>query len=422
MRLTAAVGSVRSETALLEAPFLGGPGGLASVDLARWAAHRFAQAVRLVDDAEQRQRRAVWGLLCGEQPVAAVSMAEAIGTPLAPVVRVLSVVAGGHPVDGIVTLVRRTAGSAAWIVRAGSDEDPVVVLLTADGPDTDDSAARHIAATLRRVFPRCRVGASPIVDLARAGGAYAQAQHALNAAHVAADGYARFHAWLSPELLMTHHAGPWARESLAPLAAHRPRRHGDPTAAELVHTLERWLADRRGAGESLGIHRNTLSGRLRLVERLLGRDLRSLPDRAELSLALRVTALLPDDAAETTEQDVTGPVGPAGPTGKVPRLPLNLPALEGWAHAGLRPLSGGLHGADARTLRVWLAHDGRLAPTAQALSLTVPGARKRLTRIGRVLGLDLLHGPTAQADLWLALRVVDRLRSPTALTERRRAS
>lgn len=465
------------------------PDAVSSVDLARWAANRFAEAVRIVDDAERRQRRAVWGLLCDEQPLAAATVADAIGAPLPEAARVLAVDCDDADPDAVAAVIRRTAGRDAWIVRDADDETPIVVLLAAGHQAADDdSAARHLAHELMSRHPRCRVGSSPVVEPARVSTAYAQARHALAAARMAVGGYARFHAWLDPELLIAHEAEPWARGALAPLTNHQTRRRGDPDATELVDTLTTWLADRRTAGARLRIHRNTLSGRLKLIQELLDRDLRRVGDRAELSLALRVSSVLDlsarwgrADSVELPElSEVTGlpglpeftePRAPepehdlpetrtadgaagggaapsaapglrfsanrlAGPGDPAPahdpctsdrfesrRLPLDLPALENWAHAGLRTLTGGPAGADARTLRVWLAHDARLSATAEALGLTVPGARKRLTRIGGVIGLDLLHGPTAEADLWLALRVLDRPNSPHTLAEgRRRAS
>ncbi|WP_436775590.1 helix-turn-helix domain-containing protein [Yinghuangia sp. YIM S09857] len=391
-----------------------GPGGAAvsPVDLADWAAHRYAEAVRMVSDAERRQRRAVWGLLCGEQPLAAATMAEALDWPLPPIARVMAVACDQERRDAVADLLRRTAPEGAWIVRDTGEGSPLAVLLPAGERDSDDDVAQRVARELVRAYPQCRVGASSPVDLASVPGAFGQARYALTAARVSVSGYARFHAWLAPELLMAGQADAWAREQLAPLATHRARRRGDPEARELLETLGGWLADRRGAGSRLGIHRNTLSGRLRLIEALLDRDLHRIGDRAQLSLALRITALPRGGRPEAD----------AGPVSAGAHLPLDHPALDGWAFAGLRPLAGGLSGPDAHTLRVWLANDTRLSATAAELGLTVPGARKRLTRIGNVLGLDLLHGPHAEADLWLALQVADRPREPHTLTDRRRAS
>jgi PucR C-terminal helix-turn-helix domain len=58
-------------------------------------------------------------------------------------------------------------------------------------------------------------------------------------------------------------------------------------------------------------------------------------------------------------------------------------------------------------LRVWLGNDARLDATASALGISVPGARKRLTRIEETLGRSLLSGPSARYELWFAVRVRD---------------
>jgi hypothetical protein len=417
-------------------------------EYARWASRKLAEAVRIIDDTERRQRRAVWDLLCGGQAVAARTMAEAMGAPLPAAARVAVVACGDADPDAIADLLDR-GDPPAWVVRSPGDAASLVALLPAAGasvagirpgapsPGGADPALPGVIRELTRRHPRTRIGVSPVVDMTRVAVGYAQARHALSAAGLAPEGYARFCAWLDPELLMARQAAAWADGVLAPLARHEARRRSDPDGADLLDTLDVWLATRRGAGERLGIHRNTLSGRLRLVERLAGRDLARVDDRAELSLALRVHALVRHGASDAF--GAADPVGRDRPLGSaagrndasrtaVPddephRLPLGLPALQEWAHTGLRPLGGGIGGPDARTLRVWLDHDARLAAAASALSLSVPGARKRLVRIGGVLGLDLLHAANAEADLWLAFRVADRrLSTVLADEENRRAS
>ncbi|CAO0833484.1 hypothetical protein SMICM17S_01257 [Streptomyces microflavus] len=52
--------------------------------------------------------------------------------------------------------------------------------------------------------------------------------------------------------------------------------------------------------------------------------------------------------------------------------------------------------AAEETLRAWLGCEGRLGPTAAELGISVPGARKRLTRLETVLQRSLLH-PRAPA-------------------------
>lgn len=59
------------------------------------------------------------------------------------------------------------------------------------------------------------------------------------------------------------------------------------------------------------------------------------------------------------------------------------------------------------TLRTWLDCEAQLAGTAAALGISVPGARKRLTRLESVLQRSLLQAPSARYDLWLAFRALE---------------
>ncbi|MFE3967541.1 helix-turn-helix domain-containing protein, partial [Streptomyces cyaneofuscatus] len=79
---------------------------------------------------------------------------------------------------------------------------------------------------------------------------------------------------------------------------------------------------------------------------------------------------------------------------------LRRPAVQEWALRQLAPVAG----AAEETLRTWLRCEGRLGPTAAELGISVPGARKRLTRLETVLQRSLLRPPSARYDLWLALR------------------
>lgn len=86
------------------------------------------------------------------------------------------------------------------------------------------------------------------------------------------------------------------------------------------------------------------------------------------------------------------------------------PRVTAWARAQLSALSGPDAPSGARaTVGAWLAHDAQLAPAAAALGVSVPGARKRLTRIEVLLERSLLQSPSARYDLWLAYRA-ERLR------------
>jgi DNA-binding PucR family transcriptional regulator len=66
-------------------------------------------------------------------------------------------------------------------------------------------------------------------------------------------------------------------------------RHG----SDLVATLEEFLGRNcavQSTAQALGIHVNTLRYRLATIERLTGRDLRSMPQKVDLFLALRSRA------------------------------------------------------------------------------------------------------------------------------------
>ncbi|MGW1665737.1 helix-turn-helix domain-containing protein, partial [Streptomyces microflavus] len=83
---------------------------------------------------------------------------------------------------------------------------------------------------------------------------------------------------------------------------------------------------------------------------------------------------------------------------------LRRPAVQEWAARQLAPMGGPAGPAAEETLRAWLGCEGRLGPTAAELGISVPGARKRLTRLETVLQRSLLRPPSARYDLWLALR------------------
>jgi len=82
-----------------------------------------------------------------------------------------------------------------------------------------------------------------------------------------------------------------ARESLPPPTVSVRRLLEAPDAGQLVPTLETWLdraGDARATAEELFLHRSSLYGRLRRIERTTGADLGSGEDRLELHLGLRL--------------------------------------------------------------------------------------------------------------------------------------
>ncbi len=185
-----------------------------------------------------------------------------------------------------------------------------------------------------------------------------------------------------------------------------PRRPQDPGAQELRATAHAWLNFCSHATRLLKIHRNTLATRLRLIESVLGTDLARLPEQAALSLALRLTPGGAGGGAGSSGGGVAGPShgGAAGAPADLDGV-LRHPDLAAWARAHLAPLTGRDAPPGAReTVRAWLRHDAHLVPAAAALGISVPGTRKRLTRIEALLERSLLRSPSARYDLWLAHR------------------
>ncbi|MEV8532531.1 helix-turn-helix domain-containing protein [Streptomyces sp. NPDC051211] len=341
--------------------------------------------------AETRAREAVLHLLMNGRLSIAHQIAEALTPSLPDPMRMYVVECRPGTREEVVRLCAELTGGRAWIVRCPVYVRHLIVLVPTDVPATSadcDPLAGALAAAARDSV----TGVSEETGLRDAPAAYTQAFHALAVARGRADRYARFGP--GPELaLAAHTAGAgWAEALLGPLHGYVPRRPQDPGAQELRATAHAWLNFTSHATRLLKIHRNTLATRLRLVEEILGLDLARLPDQASLSLALRLTPggppPRPADTAAASLDEV-----------------LRHPSLAQWARRHLRPLTGPDAPSGARdTVRVWLRHDARLVPAAAALGISVPGARKRLTRIETLLERSLLQSPSARHDLWLAHR------------------
>ncbi|WP_411102743.1 helix-turn-helix domain-containing protein [Streptomyces sp. cmx-4-9] len=379
--------------------------------------------------AESRAREAVLHLLMNGRISTAHQIAGALGPPLPEPMRMYVVECRPGSRAEVTRLCEELTGGQAWIVRCPVYVRHLIVFVPA-GPV---AAADHdpLAAALVDAARDCTVGVSGERFLREAPDAYGQAFHALAVARGRDERHARFGP--GPELALAAHdaAAGWAQTVLAPLHGYEPRRLQDPGAQELRATAHAWLNFTSHATRLLKIHRNTLAGRLRLIEEVLGLDLTRLPDQAALSLALRLTpgAARPGAGAgsEPTPPPETppergpdprpagGPAAAAGAAALLTAPPPDLkaalddvlrdPRLTAWARTHLGPLAGAGAPPGARTtLRTWLDHDAQLVPTAAALGISVPGARKRLTRIEAVLERSLLQCPSTRHDLWLAYR------------------
>ncbi|MFE2141114.1 helix-turn-helix domain-containing protein [Streptomyces sp. NPDC059456] len=361
--------------------------------------------------AESRAREAVLHLLMNGRLSTAHQIAEALCPSLPDPMRMYVVECRAGARGEVARLCAELTGGRAWTVRCPVYVRHLIALVPA-GPAAPAGAGGGHDPLAEALVGQARdraVGVSGHLWLREAPAAYTQAFHALAVARGRAGRHARFGP--GPELeLAAHTAGTrWAGALLAPLHTYEPRRPQDPGAQELRATAHAWLNFGSHATRLLKVHRNTLATRLRLIESVLGADLARLPDQAVLSLALRLTPGGGDTSPAGAAGGLCGPDGAGGLHGPDGAGALDAvlghPDLTAWARAHLEPLTGPDAPPGAReTVRAWLRNDAHLVPTAAALGISVPGTRKRLTRIEALLERSLLQSPSARHDLWLALR------------------
>lgn len=365
-----------------------------------WAAEAVERKRRRVDLAESRSREAVLHLLMTGQLSIAHQVAGALKPNLPDPVRVYVVECPAGRRDEVARICTELSGGRSWIVRCPVYARHLILVVPADA----GVAEQRLGLRVAEAVTECVAGVSEDVPLADTATGYRQAFHALAVARGLPARHARFGSAPDPAVAAGAAGARWADELLHPLLTYLPRRSQDPGSQELAATLTSWLAFSSHATQHLKIHRNTLAARLRLIGELLGLDLNRVGDQAALDLALRIRAT--PTASGRTGRDQ-----------RAARPPLGLddilggPAVREWAAQQLRPLTGpgpAKSSADPReTLRTWLECEGHLASSAQSLGISVPGVRKRLTRLESVLGRSLLQTPSARYDLWLAFRALD---------------
>lgn len=368
-----------------------------------------------------RSREAILRLLVGGHTSAARDVAEAMGFPLPDFLGVLVVTFPEEQRRAGMCGTRLPRGEGIWAAPDPSRPDHVVVLVAADPaerplptsprgrartqpPQAVGRVADRVTLEPMDEFAHAFIGASDVVALEHTADAYERAFRALCRVRGAVERSPGYDERGTPEWVIGNLGAAWARGRLAPLIGYRPTRRGDPTSDELTDTLATWLRLGGSAARRLHIHRNTLSGRLKVVEELLRADLDSLASRAELSLALRILDIsTPADGPAPPGAGDHAPVGEEVSFGDLPELP----HLRDWARRRLRPVLSSPSPDDLKTLRVWLGHDARIAPTAVALDISGPGTRKRLVRIQERLGTEVIGRPATHIDLWLALWIHD---------------
>ncbi|MEV7458721.1 PucR family transcriptional regulator [Streptomyces rubiginosohelvolus] len=355
---------------------------------------------RRVDLAESRGREAVLHLLMTGQLSIAQQVAGALRPRLPDPVRVCVVECSGGGRDEVARVCVDADGGRSWIVRCPVYARHLILVMPAEAKGPEPGAVPTDETVAARVGD-CVVGVSEPVPLADTATGYRQAFHALAVARELPDRHARFGVSPDPALVVGPAGRRWADELLNPLLTHVPRRPQDPGSQELLATAASWLAFSSHATGHLKVHRNTLAARLRLIGELLGLDLHRLADQAALDLALRVRSTPAPACTPEPAQSGSPASGTSKAAGGLDAI-LVRPAVRDWADRQLAPVLGA-----EETLRTWVRCEGRLGPAAAELGISVPGVRKRLTRLETVLQRSLLRPPSARFDLWLALRSRD---------------
>ncbi|MFI6700252.1 helix-turn-helix domain-containing protein [Streptomyces sp. NPDC050509] len=372
-----------------------------------WWAQEAERARRRVEIADARGREAVLHLLMSGHLTTAHQIASVLAPRLYDPARFHIIECGADRRAETIRICTELTGGRAWIVRCPVHSDHVLVVApatpVAPAPPAAPADARPLEAALTAGIEGCVVGTGDALALRDTAVGYEQAFHALAVARGRPERWARFDAALGLSVVVGRDGHAWADHLLAPLTGHVPARATDPDSRVLTDTLRSWLAFSSAATRHMKIHRNTLAARLRRIDALLGLNLELVGDQAKLDLALR-TAALP----RVTDHG-PGAVGPAppAPAGDGFGALLRLPAVQEWALTQLRPVHEGAPALEA-TLRAWLRNNTRLSTTAQALGVSVTGARKRLVRLEQVLHRSLVQAPNARHDLWLAMEILDR--------------
>jgi PucR C-terminal helix-turn-helix domain len=350
-----------------------------------WWAEETRRIRERVDDAEARAREAVLHLLTSRHVSTARQIASALSPPLPDPVRVHVVECAADERGEVIRRCAELVGDSAWIVRCPVHIGHVIIVA---------AATACVEGALTTGVDRCVIGTGDVVALRDTAVGYEQAFHALAVARSRPERWARFDTRLDLATLVGPDGLAWATAVLTPLLTYVPARANDPDSQELMATARSWLSFSMAASRHLKIHRNTLVARLRLIGDLLGLDLGKADQQAVLDLALRIRAaphVVSDPNCAVALDDL-----------------LRAPAVQQWARATLRPLREAANGAALEsTLRAWLSTDSRLSATADALGISVPGARKRLCRLEQILQRSLLQSPTARHDLWWAIHAAD---------------
>ncbi|PZT72196.1 MULTISPECIES: helix-turn-helix domain-containing protein [unclassified Streptomyces] len=249
-------------------------------------------------------------------------------------------------------------------VRCPAFEGHIIVVAPRPDPGAPEAPAVARLRTLVADNGLLSLGISPVLPVEEIGNGYSMAYDAIATARISPTRAAT--ATGTPGLLEALDpagARQWATALLSPVLG---RRGGDQQLSTVGLGLEFEVS---AASRILGIHRNTLSRRVRGMLQATGLDPDRTLDRISLSLALQIHALhgpAPRPAAGTVP----------GLAGLVDREPVTT-----WAAAALAPLRQDhtdRRTTDGGTLRAWAALDFRVDATARETGLYAATVRSHI--------------------------------------------
>jgi hypothetical protein len=278
----------------------------------------------------------------------------------------------------------------ALVVRCPVDETQVIVIW--------DGAQAPVQTVLEPVAegdPDRAVGVSGRGPLEHAARLYGAAAVSVEAARRTPDGIAVHDGRPPLAELLDGSARGWARQLLAPLE----RNLVEVERRRLLEVCSAGIAmGAQGAGQLLGLHRDTVTSRLEELTARVGLDRSLLGDRAKLDLAMRLADLPP-------------PVPGVAPAGGV-RQVLDHEGAVMWGNGVLAGLPSRLLSA----LAAWVQHELDPEETARELTISSSTLGGWLREAGTLTHLPLRKDrPAAVHELLWALYTTGHIR-PTTVT------
>ncbi|MFF3908530.1 helix-turn-helix domain-containing protein [Streptomyces sp. NPDC001848] len=327
------------------------------------------EAARSAVLAPRAVHQAATQLLFGGEVLKAQVIAGLISPALmdTDLVRVRIIDTGGQARDPHLQWCLQHMGRRS-LVSPCPGKDQHIIVVTPTRADTEVQSDLDQLISARQGLA---MGVSTPYPLDAAGAGYAEAAHAvLVAAHAPERVAVGAEPKIAP-LLPRNKAWAWAQGLLAPLLK--------PEHKLLLQTLPTGLSYKPiEASKALGIHRNTLRGRLSRAGSLLGLELNSVNNRILLLLAFNILALpAPDDFTLEPAPDFAELIVAAGDT------------VQEWAERRLRKLHSDPQNRDLlTTVCAWLENDLSIPATAQALGVSDPTVRNHIKAASKQLGMD----------------------------------